>query len=55
MGPLKSLLENLVISTEYKATEDSTIKRSLLENLVISTEYKAMLNVILNIIRLRTL
>ena len=29
--------------------------KSLLENLVISTEYKAMLNVILNIIRLRTL
>ena len=35
------MLENLVISTEYKAKGVKTDVYKLLENLVISTEYKA--------------
>ena len=34
------MLENLVISTEYKTVLVSFLDRRLLENLVISTEYK---------------
>ena len=35
------MLENLVISTEYKAYFNFLIAYGMLENLVISTEYKA--------------
>ena len=35
------MLENLVISTEYKAMTITTALSVKLENLVISTEYKA--------------
>ena len=34
-------LENLVISTEYKAWVMFATRKIMLENLVISTEYKA--------------
>ena len=49
------LLENLVISTEYKADKDISSKISKLENLVISTEYKAFMHANEYAVSLRTL
>ena len=39
---MKAMLENLVISTEYKAMLNDNWDKIELENLVISTEYKAV-------------
>ncbi len=49
------MLENLVISTEYKALRRELLRLRLLENLVISTEYKAFKSKTYSQKRLRTL